>query len=85
MNNETYFNKNEYFTAILNGNVPKDKPVVHYHTLIVAPEISQRAVIVPIDHPAVYLNGDVVHTSGVVSISGKDFETRNTKYVYKPN
>lgn len=87
MSKEIYFSRDEYFSAVMNENVPQDKPVVHYHTLIVAPEVDLPAMVIPIDHPAAYLNGDIVTTSYVVSIdeNGTDFETRNTKYVYKPN
>jgi hypothetical protein len=60
------------------------KPVVRYSKQLMLMDVGYNAIVVPIDHPNHDLNGEVVTTSRVVSIdaNGKDFETRNTKYVY---
>lgn len=88
-----YKNHNEYLDDVLkpmSQRVEKrQKPVVHYsdHVLGWPVMVGDRAGVVPVDHPASYLNGRVAYTSTVISIdvNGVDFETQNTKYVYRPN
>jgi hypothetical protein len=80
---ETFSNKSEYFDAIL-ANTPRAKPVVHYHTMPDGSsfaKVDEVAFVIPVDHPAQYLNGDVVRTSYIVEVFEDGFETRNTRYV----
>lgn len=83
----TFNNHGEYYTEVITNN-EREKPVVHYSKHIEGwpIEIGESAGVVPIDHPAIYLNGRAAYTSYIVNIAenGVDFETRNTKYVYKP-
>lgn len=72
-----------YLAAVSDASVPYVKPVVKYQPITSSPvAVGERATIVPQDHPATYLNGDIAHTSAVISV-GPDgsFETRNTRYV----
>lgn len=86
---ERYSNKFEYYSSVVPSqleNVYRDKPVVHYIFAFQPPRVNERASVIPVDHPAVYLNGQRVSTSAVVSVAedGNSFETLNTKYVYQP-
>jgi hypothetical protein len=89
MNQKVYGNPLEYYSAISTkqegANKTEDKPVVHYALVIHPPKIGQRAIVVPIDHPAAYLNYQRVDTSRVIAVAedGNSFETLNTRYVYK--
>lgn len=84
-----YRNPLEYLSGVIRKqsgpNASDDKPIVHYSVLIHRPEVNYRAVIVPIDHPAIYLNGQRVTTSTIISVddNGKDFESLNTRYVFQ--
>lgn len=63
-----------------------NKQVVHYtpHPMdyIV---LGDRAKIIPLDHPSVYVdNGDTCYTTKVERLEGNgEFETKNTKYIPK--
>ena len=82
-----FTNKHEYLENCYQqqDNRTKEKPIVHFSRLIWKAPPGERAAIIPIDHPAVYLNGKTTYTSDVVSLdaNGIDFETLNTKYVFK--
>lgn len=81
--NESFSNKSEYFDAIL-AKTPRAKPVVHYQPMpdgSSLARVDEVAYVIPIDHPAQYLNGDVVRTSYIVEVFEDGFETRNTRYV----
>lgn len=60
------------------------KPVVKFALTIHPPKKGSQAVVVPINHPAAYLNGVKVRTSTVVSVDsdGINFETLNTRYEF---
>lgn len=83
---ETYNNSKEYYNALVNELVskrPRQKPTVHY---LAVPDalplvVGYEACVIPVDHPATYLNGRYVDTSPVVNIFEGGFETRNTRYV----
>jgi hypothetical protein len=62
------------------GLIHRVKPVVRAQ-YVEQPEIGDSCNIIPIDHPASYLNGDIAHTSEVVAITEDGFETLNTRYV----
>lgn len=83
MSMSKYASHDQYLAAVKDASAPYVKPIVHYQA---HPDevimVGDSANIIPVDHPAGYLNGRVAHTSGVVSV-GPDgsFETRNTRYV----
>lgn len=76
----------DYYThlsAIASGDIPNDKPTVHYSALIGEVAVGSGAVLVPVDHPYTDLNGNIAYTSSVVAydeVTGR-LETRNTVYV----
>lgn len=82
----TFANSQEYMATIIGKPVPKteDKPVVKYKRVRYAsePRVGDVTAVIPVDHPAGYLNGRVATTSYIVAV-GEDgsFETRNTRYV----
>jgi hypothetical protein len=46
------------------------------------PEVGFSVWVLPVDHPAEYLNNKPVITSTIVAVEGNgNFETLNTKYV----
>jgi hypothetical protein len=59
-----------------------DKPVVKYKaTPVTNPEVGNSTAVIPLDHPAEYLNGRVATTSYIVAVGQNgSFETRNTRY-----
>lgn len=63
----------------------ESKPVVKYCLppfVLSKPKVGFRAWVVPLNHPQRSLNGELAHTSTVISADGSgDFETLNTKYV----
>ena len=76
--------REEYAAAVM-AEQKREKPTVHYSARLTDIEIGCRVALIPIDHPATYLNGGVAYTSGVMAVDGNDFETMNTLYVYRPN
>lgn len=79
-----YLNHDQYLQAVTSGVATK--PVVHYRKangVFGLPVVRESCDVYPVDHPAVYLNGKIAHTSSVVSVdeNGVDFETLNTRYV----
>lgn len=80
----TYETLQQYFNAIFKGENPRQKPVVHYRKERLSPAIpvkGRSAVVVPVDHPAQYLNGITITTSTVLAVFEDGFETHNTRYV----
>ena len=86
-----FMNPWEYAASIEAGKPPvtEAKPVVHFHPLFggLPLEEGRTARVVPVDHPAAYLNGEIVTTSYIVAVNPDgSFETRNTRYVpFKEN
>jgi hypothetical protein len=74
----------EYEASIVPGKPPETaaKPVVRYNaTAYTFPlEVGSPTQVVPVDHPAAYLNGRLATTSYIVAVDGTSFETRNTRY-----
>jgi hypothetical protein len=79
----------EYYSHIAKQqtNRTEAKPVVHFYALPMGlSEVKEgyRIRVVPFDHPAEYLNGQIVTTSPVVKANEDgSFETLNTLYVPK--
>lgn len=80
MSMSKYATYEEYLSAT---EGKREKPVVSYSERFSPIIIGASVSIIPLDHPAEYLNGDIAYTSAVVAIDGDNFETRNTRYVYK--
>jgi hypothetical protein len=78
---EQYTNRGDYFAAIAAKQAAK--PVVKYRPAYSEqPIIGRRFDVIPTNHPAAYLNGELVSTSMVVASDGQgNFETLNTRYV----
>jgi hypothetical protein len=73
----------EYFkhVAAQQATRTEEKPVVKYHVASSRePTVGYRHSVIAVDHPAEYLNGQVVSTSPVQSVDGTSFETLNTRY-----
>jgi hypothetical protein len=85
MSASKFVTQEDYFAHVkaTQGKPDTVKPTVKCHKLH-EPSIGERASVFAIDHPAVYLNGQMVNTSPVVSADENGFETLNTKYVYEP-
>lgn len=88
MSNSKFSNEMEYFSHLVQQQTTRTepKPVVHFETIpgltVITP--GYRCRVVPSDHPAGYLNGEVVTTSIVVKANEDgSFETANTIYVPK--
>lgn len=93
---QKFYHEGEYFSHIITqreikGIVPaQDKPVVKYMALPVKntvaapyqPKVGSRYNMVPVDHPAEYLNGRICESSRVISVDDNNtsFETQNTRY-----
>lgn len=77
---ELFQNEKDYFLSL---NKPREKPVVFCKLAYGKIVVGQRAHVVPQDHVAEYLNGQLAHTSTVQSVDadGKGFMTMNTHYV----
>lgn len=77
-------NESEYFghAATQQANRTVEKPVVKYQSIgkNYLPEVGKRYSMVPVDHPAAYLNGIMAVSSTVVAVNGTSFETMNTRY-----
>jgi hypothetical protein len=80
----------EYFAHVIDSQskraegIEVPKPVVKFALTIHPPKKGDQAVVIPVDHPARYLNGVKVRTSTVVAVDadGINFETLNTRYEF---
>lgn len=85
MERKEYGSRDEYFGDVAYRPRAKteDKPVVKYKRVpgVTELRVNGSATIIPVDHPAGYLNGRIAHTSYIMAV-GTDgsFETRNTRY-----
>lgn len=88
MSQPKYVNPQDYATSVY-GSDNREKPVVKYLAVDYGqdkPEVGMRHWIIPLDHPAEYLNNFPASTSAVVSVEDNgNFETLNTKYVLVTN
>jgi hypothetical protein len=80
-------NEIEYFDHVrTQQQLPKEsraaKPVVKYVPLNAdyKPVVGLSYSMVPVDHPAGYLNGQICESSRVIAVDATGFETLNTRY-----
>lgn len=79
----------DIYTPMSERAAKREKPVVKYLAVSYGqgkPEVGFRHWIIPLDHPAEYLNNLPANTSSIVSAEDNgNFETLNTKYVLVTN
>jgi hypothetical protein len=77
--------KADYFAYIAKQQAERTnpKPVVHFTPVKGENyKIGHSIAVLPVDHPAVYLNGRITFTTPVVKVNiDGSFETYNTVYV----